>query len=60
MNAGTVSDRLLRFCVAVVGRFRGGLGHVNVIGFEVHMATIMQTCKTHGLEAGEQIYARQE
>ena len=31
MNAGTISDRLLRFCVAAVGRFRGGLGHVNVV-----------------------------
>jgi TRAP-type transport system large permease protein len=31
MNAGTISDRLLNFCVAVVGRFRGGLGHVNVV-----------------------------
>lgn len=31
MNAGTISDRLLRFCVALVGRFRGGLGHVNVL-----------------------------
>lgn len=31
MNAGTISDRLLQFCVAVVGRFRGGLGHVNVM-----------------------------
>ncbi len=31
MNAGTISDRLLRFCIAVVGRFRGGLGHVNVV-----------------------------
>ena len=31
MNAGTISDRLLRFCVAVVGRFKGGLGHVNVV-----------------------------
>lgn len=31
MNEGTVSDRLLRFCVALVGRFRGGLGHVNVV-----------------------------
>ena len=31
MNAGTISDRLLRFCVALVGRFRGGLGHVNVV-----------------------------
>ena len=30
-NAGTISDRLLNFCVAVVGRFRGGLGHVNVM-----------------------------
>lgn len=24
MNAGSVSDRLLQFCVALVGRFRGG------------------------------------
>jgi TRAP-type transport system large permease protein len=30
MNAGTISERLLQFCVAAVGRFRGGLGHVNV------------------------------
>jgi tripartite ATP-independent transporter DctM subunit len=31
MNAGTISERLLGFCTAVVGRFRGGLGHVNVV-----------------------------
>ena len=31
MNAGTISDRLLRFCVGLVGRFKGGLGHVNVV-----------------------------
>jgi len=31
MNAGTITDRLLNFCVAWVGRFRGGLGHVNVV-----------------------------
>ena len=31
MNAGTISERLLQFCVALVGRFRGGLGHVNVV-----------------------------
>ncbi len=31
MNAGTISDRLLNFCVALVGRFKGGLGHVNVV-----------------------------
>jgi len=31
MNAGTISDRLLNFCIACVGRFRGGMGHVNVI-----------------------------
>ena len=31
MNAGTISDRLLRFCVGMVGRFKGGMGHVNVV-----------------------------
>lgn len=31
MNAGTISERLLNFCIAIVGRFRGGLGHVNVV-----------------------------
>lgn len=31
MNAGTISDRLLAFCVALVGRFRGGLAQVNVV-----------------------------
>ncbi len=31
MNAGTISERLLQFCVATVGRFKGGLGHVNVV-----------------------------
>jgi tripartite ATP-independent transporter DctM subunit len=31
MNAGTISERLLEFCVVVVGRFKGGLGHVNVV-----------------------------
>ncbi len=31
MNAGSITDRLLGFCVAAVGRFRGGLGHVNVV-----------------------------
>ena len=31
MNAGTISDRLLNFCIAIVGRFRGGLGYVNVM-----------------------------
>jgi tripartite ATP-independent transporter DctM subunit len=31
MNAGTISDRLAAFCVAIVGRLRGGLGHVNVV-----------------------------
>ena len=31
MNIGSLADRLLRFCQALVGRFRGGLGHVNVV-----------------------------
>src|SRR5581483_5430010 len=31
MNAGTISERLLKFAVLVVGRVRGGLAHVTVI-----------------------------
>jgi len=31
MNAGTISERLLNVCIAAVGRFRGGLGHVNIV-----------------------------
>lgn len=31
MNAGSISERLLNFCVAMVGHLRGGLGHVNVV-----------------------------
>jgi C4-dicarboxylate transporter, DctM subunit len=31
MNAGSLSARLFKFCNALVGRFRGGLGHVNVV-----------------------------
>ena len=31
MNVGTITDRLLNFCIAAVGRFKGGLGHVNVV-----------------------------
>ncbi|WP_407332890.1 TRAP transporter large permease [Enterovibrio sp. 27052020O] len=31
MNAGSITDRLLQFCVAMVGHFRGGLGHVNIV-----------------------------
>ena len=31
MNSGSIMDRLLRFCNALVGRYRGGLAHVNVV-----------------------------
>jgi C4-dicarboxylate transporter, DctM subunit len=31
MSSGTVMDRLLRFCNAIVGRFPGGLAQVNVL-----------------------------
>lgn len=31
MNLGSLSDRLLGWCNALVGRFKGGLGHVNVV-----------------------------
>jgi C4-dicarboxylate transporter DctM subunit len=30
MNSGSIMDRLLRFCNALVGRFRGGMAQVNV------------------------------
>lgn len=31
MNIGSMTDRLLRFCNALVGRFHGGLAQVNVL-----------------------------
>jgi C4-dicarboxylate transporter, DctM subunit len=31
MNLGSLSDRLLGWCNALVGRFKGGMGHVNVV-----------------------------
>src|SRR5690554_5442410 len=31
MNIGSMTDRLLSFCNAFVGRFRGGLAHVNIL-----------------------------
>ncbi len=31
MNIGSLTDRLLNFCLVLVGRYRGGLGHVNVV-----------------------------
>lgn len=30
MNIGSMTDRLMAFCNAIVGRFRGGLAHVNI------------------------------
>ena len=31
MNIGSMTDRLMNFCNAIVGRFRGGLAHVNIL-----------------------------
>jgi tripartite ATP-independent transporter DctM subunit len=31
MNVSRMTDHLLRFCDMLVGRFRGGLGHVNIV-----------------------------
>src|SRR5437868_10794075 len=31
MSIGILTARLLQFCLVLVGRFRGGLGHVNVV-----------------------------
>ena len=30
MNVSRMTDHLLRFCDMLVGRFRGGLGHINI------------------------------
>jgi len=32
MNTSGITDRIYNFCNAFVGHFRGGLGHVNVVG----------------------------
>ena len=31
MNIGSMTERLMTFCNALVGRFRGGLAHVNIL-----------------------------
>ncbi len=31
MNVGSIADRLMKFSHALVGRFKGGLGHVNIV-----------------------------
>lgn len=31
MNVGSMTDRLMTFCNALVGRFRGGMAHVNIL-----------------------------
>ena len=31
MNIGSMTDRLMAFCNALVGRFRGGLAQVNIL-----------------------------
>ncbi|HEY5820001.1 MAG TPA: TRAP transporter large permease [Mesorhizobium sp.] len=31
MNIGSMTDRLMAFCNAIVGRFRGGLAYVNIV-----------------------------
>ena len=31
MNVSRMTDHLLRFCDMLVGRFRGGLGHINIV-----------------------------
>ena len=35
MNVGSLSDRLLDFCQALVGRVRGGRGHVDLVAGRV-------------------------
>ena len=39
MNTGSIMDRLLKFCNAIVGRFRGGLAQVNVVQSVIFAST---------------------
>lgn len=32
MNSGKVTDKIYDFALGIVGRFKGGLGHVNILG----------------------------
>ena len=32
MNSGKITDKIYDFALALVGRFKGGLGHVNILG----------------------------
>lgn len=32
MNSGKVTDKIYNFALGLVGRFKGGLGHVNILG----------------------------
>ncbi|MBM5801025.1 MAG: TRAP transporter large permease [Cyanobacteria bacterium K_DeepCast_35m_m2_023] len=43
MNASEITDRIYRFATTVFGRFRGGLGHVNVFGTAVADASGLGT-----------------
>ena len=31
MNHGSISERLIKFCIALVGHIRGGLAHANIL-----------------------------
>src|SRR4051794_3746047 len=35
MNVGTLTDKLLQFCLVLVGRFRGGLGPRHVVANKI-------------------------
>ena len=67
MTTGSITERLLRFCNAFVGRFRGGLAHVNVVQsiiFAEHVGLGARGCRGHGQadadddDAGRQVHRR--
>ena len=49
MNAGTISERLLQFCVAAVGRFRGG----RVVGDRLGIIHLRCIVHVHGRGGGD-------
>src|SRR3954465_13279872 len=52
MNSGSIMDRVLRFCNALVGRYRGGLAPVNV-GQSITSAQMSGSARAGGAGSGK-------
>src|SRR5258708_886507 len=48
MNIGSLTDRLLQFCLVLVGRFRGGLRHFTLVRQMIFPRTSHSTSRESG------------